>query len=72
MYKRIKDLREDSDKKQTELAKVLDISQQYYSEYEKGNRAIPVEKLIKLAIFYNTSIDYIVGLTNEIKPYPRI
>ncbi len=71
MYKRIKDLREDHDKKQIEIAKIIDISQQYYSEYEKGNRPIPVEKLIKLAIFYNTSIDYIVGLTNEIKPYKR-
>ena len=71
MYKRIKDLREDNDKKQIEIAKIMDISQQYYSEYEKGNRPIPVEKLIKLAIFYNTSIDYIVGLTNEIKPYKR-
>lgn len=71
MYKRIKDLREDHDKKQIEIAKIIDISQQYYSEYEKGNRPIPVDKLIKLAIFYNTSIDYIVGLTNETKPYKR-
>lgn len=71
MYRRIKDLREDHDKKQIEIAKIIDISQQYYSEYEKGNRPIPVDKLIKLAIFYNTSIDYIVGLTNETKPYKR-
>ena len=71
MYRRIKDLREDHDKKQIEIAKIIDISQQYYSEYEKGNRPIPVDKLIKLAIFYDTSIDYIVGLTNEIKPYKR-
>lgn len=71
MYRRIRDLREDHDKKQLELAMLLSTTQQYYSEYEIGNRPIPVEKLIKLAIFYNTSIDYIVGLTNEIKPYPR-
>lgn len=71
LYKRIKDLREDNDKKQIEIAKVLDISQQYYSEYENGNRPIPVEKLKKLALLYNTSIDYIVELTNEKKPYSR-
>lgn len=71
MYKRIKDLREDNDKKQIEIAKILETSQQYYSEYEKGNRPIPVEKLKKLAKFYNTSIDYIVELTNEKNPYPR-
>lgn len=72
MYRRIKDLREDNDKKQSEIAKILEISQQYYSEYEKGNRPIPVEKLKKLAKFYNTSIDYIVELTNEKTPYPRV
>ena len=71
MYKRIKELREDNDKKQAELAKILDISQQYYSEYEKGNRPIPVEKLKLLATLYNTSIDYIVELTDEITPYPK-
>lgn len=71
MYKRIKELREDNDKKQIEVANVLHISQQYYSEYEKGNRPIPVEKLIILANFYNTSIDYIVNLTDEKLPYKR-
>lgn len=71
LYKRIKDLREDNDKKQIEIAKILDISQQYYSEYEKGNRPIPVEKLRKLALLYNTSIDYIVELTDEKSPYKR-
>lgn len=69
MYKRIKELREDHDKKQTEVANVLGISQQYYSEYEKGKRAIPVEKIKILATLYDTSIDYIVELTDEIKPY---
>lgn len=71
MYKRIKELREDHDKKQTEVANVLGISQQYYSEYENGKRAIPVEKIKILANFYRTSIDYIVELTDEIKPYLR-
>lgn len=64
-FKRIKDLREDNDKLQKEIAKLLGISQQYYSEYESGNRTIPIIHLITLAKYYNTSIDYIVGLTNE-------
>ena len=71
-YQRLKDLREDKDIYQKEIAKLLNISQQYYSEYENGKRPIPVEYLIRLAKFYNTSIDYIVGLTNEFKPYKRI
>lgn len=71
-YQRLKDLREDKDIYQKDVAKLLNISQQYYSEYENGKRPIPVEYLIKLAEFYNTSIDYIVGITNEIKPYKRI
>ncbi len=71
-YQRLKDLREDKDIYQKDVAKLLKISQQYYSEYENGKRPIPVEYLIKLAEFYNTSIDYIVGITNEIKPYKRI
>lgn len=69
MYKRIKELREDNDKKQVEIAQVLGISQQYYSEYEKGNRPIPVEKMKILARLYDTSIDYLVELTDEISPY---
>ena len=70
-FQRLKDLREDHDKYQKDIASLLGISQQYYSEYEKGNRPIPVDYLIKLAKFYNTSIDYIVGLTDEQKPYTR-
>lgn len=61
-FKRLKDLREDHDKCQKDIASVLGISQQYYSEYEKGNRTITVPHLITLAKYYNTSIDYIVGL----------
>ena len=70
-FKRIRDLREDNDKFQKEIAQYLGISQQYYSEYEKGNRTITIEHLIKLAKFYNTSIDYLVELTDEIKPYNK-
>lgn len=64
-FKRIKDLREDHDKFQKDIAQLLGISQQYYSEYEKGNRTIPINHLITLARYYNTSIDYIVGLSDE-------
>ena len=64
-FKRIKDLREDNDKFQKDIAHLLGISQQYYSEYEKGNRTIPINHLITLAKYYNTSIDYIVGLSDE-------
>ncbi len=63
-FKRIRDLREDNDKLQKEIADILGISQQYYSEYENGNRTIPINHLITLAKFYNTSIDYLVGLSD--------
>lgn len=64
-FKRIRDLREDNDKLQKDIANLLGISQQYYSEYENGKRPIPIQHLIKLAQFYNTSIDYIVGLSDK-------
>lgn len=70
-FKRIRDLREDNDKYQKDIAKLLGISQQYYSEYEQGNRTIPIEHLIKLAKYYNTSIDYLVGLTDNNRPYSK-
>jgi hypothetical protein len=70
-FVRIRNLREDKDLYQKDIAEVLGISQQYYSEYESGNRAIPVFHLMKLAEFYNVSIDYIVGLTDNTKPYSR-
>lgn len=69
-FKRIKDLREDNDKYQKDIANLLGISQQYYSEYENGKRTIPIQHLITLAKYYNTSIDYLVGLTN-IKNYKK-
>ncbi len=64
-FKRLKDLREDHDKLQKDIASLLGISQQYYSEYEKGNRTMPIQHLITLAKFYGTSVDYIVGLSNK-------
>lgn len=66
-FKRIKDLREDNDKLQKDIAKVLGISQQYYSQYENGNRTIPINHLITLAKYYHTSVDYLVGLTDKRK-----
>lgn len=71
MYKRIRDLREDKDLSQTELAKILNMSQTGYSKYEVGTNDIPTKVLIKLAMFYNTSIDYLLGITDEINPYKR-
>ena len=70
-FQRIRDLREDNDKYQKDIANLLGISQQYYSEYEQGNRTIPIEHLIKLAKYYNTSIDYLVELTNNNRPYSK-
>lgn len=72
MYRRIKDLREDADLKQRELAAILNCSQRVYSNYERGDLDIPTEVLIKLAIYYNTSVDYILGLTDIKDPYKKI
>lgn len=70
MYlKRLKDLREDFDKKQYEIAELLNITRQQYSLYETGKRDIPAEYIRKLAKYYNTSCDYILENTNEISPY---
>jgi len=71
MYSRIRNLREDKDLNQEQMAKLLNISQATYSRYESGLLDIPSFTLVKLAKFYNTSIDYLVGLTDEIKPYKR-
>ena len=65
MYKRIRDLREDNDLKQRELAEYLNCSQVCYSRYELGERDIPTDILIKLAKFYNTTTDYLLGLTDN-------
>lgn len=71
MHFRIKDLRIDADLSQTEIAKVLGLSQTGYSKYETGENDIPVLILIKPAKFYGTSVDYLLGLTDEPNPYPR-
>ena len=65
MYKRIRELREDNDLLQKQLAEYLHCSQVAYSRYELGTRDIPTQVLIKLAKYYNTSTDYILGLTDN-------
>ena len=65
MIVRLKDLREDSDLKQKEIAEYLHIKQNTYSQYENGQRQLPIDILIKLAKFYNVSTDYILGLDNK-------
>ena len=67
VYKRIRDLREDNDLTQKELAKALCCSQQVYSNYELGQRDIPTDILIKLSSFYNVSVDYILGISDNPK-----
>ncbi len=71
MYKRIRDLREDTDMNQTEIAEMLGMSQTGYSKYETGENDIPTATLIKLAKFYNTSIDYLLGQTERKERYPQ-
>ena len=70
MYPRIRDLREDKDMTQTKLAKLIGMSQTGYSKYETGENDIPTNILIKLALLHETSIDYLLGLTDEKNPYP--
>lgn len=69
--KRIRDVREDRDIKQEDVAKVLHTSQGYYSKYELGKRALPIEHLITLCKLYDLSADYLLGFTNEPKPLPK-
>lgn len=71
MYTRMKDLREDSDRTQREISEYLFCDQSLYSKYERGLREVPVNVVIKLAKLYGTSTDYILGLTNEKRPYKR-
>ena len=65
MYKRIRDLREDKDLSQKNLAEILNISQSTYSRYESGYLDVPSEVLIALSLFYGVSVDYILGLTDK-------
>ena len=68
MYPRIRDLREDRDLSQKQLAEILGMSQTGYSKYEVGTNDIPTHILIKLADFYGTSVDYLLGRTDDPKP----
>lgn len=67
MFRRIRDLREDNDLTQKQIAKILNCSQQVYSNYELGQRDIPTDILIKLSSFYKVSVDYILELTDNPK-----
>ena len=71
VLQRIRDLREDSDKKQSELAKYLNVSQGTYSDYERGEVNVPIEQLIKIADLYQVSLDYLAGRTDVTEPYPK-
>ena len=71
MYRRIRDMREDADLLQKDIAKYLQCTQVCYSQYELGKRDIPTEVLIRLADFYDTSTDYLLGRTDTKEPYPK-
>ena len=64
-YQRLKDLREDMDMNQTKIANIIGTSQSYYAQYENGNRPLPFDRVVELANFYNVSLDYIAGRTND-------
>lgn len=67
IYQRLKDMREDSDKKQDEIALILNISRQQYQLYESGKREMPMHHFVTLAKYYNVSLDYLAGITNTPK-----
>ena len=71
LYRRLRDLREDRDLLQKDVAEMLQCSQVCYSYYELGKRDIPTEALVRLAAYYHTSVDYLLGLTDDARPYPR-
>ena len=68
---RLRDFREDKDISQQKMAELLNVAQTTYSDYERGKINIPLDTLKKLALFFDTSIDYLLELTDEAKPYPR-
>ena len=70
-YRRLRDLREDHDLKQKEVAQLLDIDQRVYSNYETGKQTLPVRYLLQLAYYYGTSTDYILGRTDNPVPYEK-
>ena len=71
MKLRIRDLREDHDKTQAEIAQFLHCDQSLYSKYEREERPLPLEFAVKLAAFYKTGVDYLLGLTDRQAPYPK-
>ena len=71
MYQRLRDLREDADLYQKDIARLLQCTQVCYSQYELGKRDIPTDVLIRLADFYRVSTDYLLGRTDEKAPYPK-
>lgn len=71
MLQRLKDFREDKDISQKKIAEILNVAQTTYSDYELGKINIPLNTLKKLALFFDTSIDYLLELTDVSKPYPR-
>lgn len=71
MLEHLRGLREDRELSQADMAEILDVHQTTYSDYELERINIPIAMLKRMALFHNTSIDYILGLTNEIRPYPR-
>lgn len=68
---RLKEIREDKDLLQSDIAKILNVSQVAYSYYEIGKRQLPIDLLKKLALYYGTSTDYLLGLTDVRAPYPK-
>ena len=68
--RRIRDIREDNDLTQQQIAEILGTSQTMYARYERGANELPIRHLIRLAEYYRLSTDYLLGLTNEKKPYP--
>lgn len=71
MLDRLRDLREDHDKTQEDIGKLLNTTKQYYYKYEKGLYPLPIKHLITLAQYYDVSTDYLLGLTNDRSPYPK-
>ena len=71
MYQRLKDLREDHDLTQEGLGRTIGVPQRTYSYYENGKRMVPPDVLCRLADFYHTSVDYLLGRTDQKQPYPK-
>ena len=70
-YTRIREIREDKNLTQKDISIILNVAQRTYSGYENGTRNFPVQLIVALAIFYGVSIDYLLGLTDDPRPYPR-